>query len=316
MNSQEIEFLENNDIIVHHMIAKGGYGEVYYVFHQTYKTYFALKKIPEFYFNESEIDCLKSINDPRIVHLYKYYKFNEHVYLLLEYCPNDIEKLMKMKKKFTNEELTQIAYEMILTIKACHDRKIAHCDIKPSNFMIDMYGRIKICDFGLSTIIKENSRSSQFKGTMLFMAPEFFKMKDYNPFAADIWALGVTLYYMATSNLPFYANSQLLTLQQILSGLYNADAVANPLLRHVIERCIVNEPSSRATVYELLQNSLFAFCSPNKRMKTTYNQSKTTIEPRIKPFASLRKALVKKPKMMNNTFKLINYGTKSAILLV
>ena len=87
-------------------------------------------------------------------------------------------------------------------------KKIAHLDIKPLNLLLDVDYNIKISDFGLLGIIPIISEvSTTLKilntgGTEYFIAPEAIKGQK-NSFKFDIWALGVTLYYMAQSELPF-----------------------------------------------------------------------------------------------------------------
>lgn len=319
MEQSEIEFFQKEGIVCNGLIAKGGYGVVFDVYSTQYKDRFALKKIPEDLFNESEIDCLKAIDDPRIVHLYKYYKFNNSVYMLIEFCPNDLEKLLKSKQKFSDDELLRIANEVILGVKACHDRMVAHCDIKPSNFMIDKYGRTKICDFGLSTIYAGNPTSSAFKGTVIFMAPEIFKLKGYNPFAADMWAIGVTLYYLATNTLPFFDANHKKAIQKIMLGQYDDSNITNPIIKHMISRCLEMDSTKRATVYELLQS--LEFLTP-KEPTGLIPMSKSNPMMRsshliIKPSLGKKPAIAPQTSSLSlGRMKLANNFTKSALRII
>lgn len=196
-STKESEFFKELGITFDKVIGEGGYGILYLVYHEQYKSYFAMKKIPEKRFNQAEIDCLKNIDHPNIVSLYKYYFFNGFVYLLMEYCPVDLSMILQKQSELDEEILRKYVHDILLAIKACHDRCIAHSDIKPSNFLIDKYGRIKVCDFCFSDVY-ENCSCQMYCGTLLFIAPEVLKKQEYNPMKADIWALGVTLYYMAT----------------------------------------------------------------------------------------------------------------------
>ncbi|EAY11011.1 CAMK family protein kinase [Trichomonas vaginalis G3] len=257
MDQKEVEFFQNNGIVCQNLIAKGAYGTVYLVYSTQYGSNFALKRIPEKLFSASEIDCLIALDDQKIVSLYKYFKFDGYVYLLMEHCQNDLEKLLRYSKMLSNKELQKYVYDVILCVKACHDRKIAHCDIKPSNFLIDKYGRVKITDFGLSKIYSENPTSSEFKGTKLFMAPEIFKKASYNPMAADIWSLGVTLFYIATNTYPFFSNDQNKLIEKIESGEFPSEIIDSRHLRDLITKCITVDPNERPTVSQLLELPYF-----------------------------------------------------------
>lgn len=257
MDPSEVEFLESVGLHVIDSIAKGGYGIIYLVHSNKYQTDFALKKIPKNMFNEAQIECMKNLYDPNIVSLYQYYVFNNFVYLLLEFCPSDLNKLMAEKPEFSDEELYRYSLDVLHAVKACHDRHIAHSDIKPANFLIDKYGRLKIGDFGLSTLSDDHMISHVFKGTRTYMAPEIFSQDKYNPIIADVWSIGVTLYFMATRMMPFYSNDQLSLQRMIEAGIYPEDEIHNLLLRKVISKCLEVNTHKRATIQELLDMPYF-----------------------------------------------------------
>lgn len=260
MNPGEIEYFKQHDIQIISSIGEGGYGSVYYVYSSTYKTYFALKKIPQKNFKQAEIDCLMTLDDPNIVRLYKYYKYEDNFYLLMEYCPSDLNKLLANKQKMSNPAVVQkIISDVIKAVKACHLIQIAHGDIKSSNFLIDSYGRIKICDFGMSTMYTQsNCSTSLFKGTLHFMAPEVFSIGHYDPIRADIWSLGVTLYVIATGYYPFNGLDQHALKDNITKGLYNQDALHDPLLKDLIAGCLETDLTYRSTISELSTHPYFS----------------------------------------------------------
>ncbi|EAY05873.1 CAMK family protein kinase [Trichomonas vaginalis G3] len=257
MEQKEIDFLKTQNITVKQSIAKGGFDEVFLVYSSQYKSDFALKKIQTKRFNRAEVECLKAIDHVNIMNLYKYFYFDGCVYLLTEYCPFDLYHLLKEKGSLSEDLLQKYCLQIVSSIKACHDHNIAHNDIKPSNFLLDKYGRIKACDFGISTIFKSEPTSSSSKGTLLFMAPEMLAEKKHNPLKADIWALGVTLFYLATRTYPFLASDSKLLLKVINDGGVPLKAVSNPLLRNVIARCLEYDPNTRADVNELLEMPYF-----------------------------------------------------------
>lgn len=259
MNSKEIEFFASKKISYVNSIAKGGFGEIFLVHSDQYKTTFALKKVPEKRFNAAEIEVMKSIDDVNIVNLYNYYRFDGHVYMLMEYCPTDLYHLIREGEELNEDVLQKYIYNVVKSIKACHDNNIAHNDIKPSNFLVDQYGRIKCCDFGLSNLVNEEDRMINIhRGTLLFMSPEMLRLEAFDPMKADIWALGVTLFYMATKTFPFIASDGKLLLKVILGGgnmpLFT---VRNPYLRKLISRCLDVNPENRATIKELIESPYF-----------------------------------------------------------
>ena len=81
-------------------------------------------------------------------------------------------------------------------MKALHDLKIMHRDIKCANIMIDAKGRTMLADFNVSKVVKNNGCLSTQTGTPYYASPEVWKDHPYD-FKSDIWSLGCVLYEMA-----------------------------------------------------------------------------------------------------------------------
>lgn len=299
MEQGELLFFQNQGLMFNNIIAKGGFGTIYNMYSSQYKSTFALKSIPLEMFNQSELDCLIAIDDPKIVRLYKYYAYKNNCYMLMEYCVNDLEKYIKTKKHIEKYEMKKLIQDVILSVKACHDRHIAHSDIKPSNFLFDAYGRLKIGDFGLSEKLDDHPSSSNFRGTRLYMSPELFDNKEYNPMKADIWAIGVTIYYMVTKTFPFFSNNPLILISTIQAGDFDRQKIHDMDLRKLISMCFRIDPRDRPTVDEMLQSPYF------------HAKSDSTSEEELIPLAALAgernsftnrsNNLIIKPKLTNKS---------------
>ena len=153
-------------------LGNGSYGSVHLVFSKQYNQCFALKKIPFKEFQKVEVDSLAILNHNNIVRLYKYYIVNDYVYLLLEYCPFAVDKLIEEKTILHPHDCISYAYGLLQGLDYCHSKNLAHGDIKPSNFLIDSFGRIKITDFGMAMFKKANGLCDKYSGCFIFMAPE------------------------------------------------------------------------------------------------------------------------------------------------
>jgi serine/threonine protein kinase len=81
-----------------------------------------------------------------------------------------------------------------------------HRDIKLDNILLDINGEIKICDFGVSKIVRPGETMTEQCGTPAYIAPEILKDEGYEGFAVDIWSAGVVLYAMLYGAVPFKAN--------------------------------------------------------------------------------------------------------------
>ena len=101
-----------------------------------------------------------------------------------------------------------------------HKQRVIHCDLKPTNILIDRFGNPKILDFGLARLLVDrvNSSSGIFQGTPLYAAPEqFLGNVDER---TDIWSLGAILFDLLTGRPPFVAENweELLSVQNLFAS--------------------------------------------------------------------------------------------------
>lgn len=90
--------------------------------------------------------------------------------------------------------------EVIATL---HRAGVVHGDIKPGNAIVDERGDAHVIDFGLARLIGAEKRGDEGGGTLPFMAPELVLDAATPSVKADVFALGVTLWYLLTGSLPF-----------------------------------------------------------------------------------------------------------------
>ena len=198
---------------------------------------------------------MMAMESPHICSLYQFYYFDKYVYMLLEYCPMSLQNIIYQNRRVPDNYLPRYIYGILLGIRECHFHNIAHSDIKPGNFLIDKYGRIKVCDFGLSKEVDPHGSESKC-GSLVFMAPEIFKRAPYDPIKADIWALGVTFYNMATGQYPFFTKQSVEHLKQlIIAGQYDSSLIEDIELRKLISQCLNLNPQMRPSVDELLKSA-------------------------------------------------------------
>jgi len=198
----------NNYIITRPAIGKGSYSKVYYGYHKLTKQEIALKKIMFSSLENvakdkiiSEIAILQKMDHEHIMKLYDYKFDGDYIMLVTEYCnQGDLHKWMSTRH--TAEDIQSIMSQIANGMSYLHQNHILHRDIKTQNILLHD-GRIKICDFGFSTTIKDYLQMcSTMCGTPLFMSPELICNKPYT-ISADIWSLGIIFYMMMYNRHPF-----------------------------------------------------------------------------------------------------------------
>jgi tetratricopeptide (TPR) repeat protein len=105
-------------------------------------------------------------------------------------------------------------------IDYAHRRGVIHRDLKPANILLDQAGNPRVTDFGLAKKVEEDSGltgSGQVMGTPSYMAPEQAggKRGEVGP-AADVYALGATLYALVSGRPPFQAASAIDTIRMVI----------------------------------------------------------------------------------------------------
>lgn len=100
----------------------------------------------------------------------------------------------------------ETAVAILSGLQAAHDAKVIHRDLKPHNVLLTLDGTPKLTDFGIARVEDEaapHTRTGTVMGTLAYMAPEQrIDSKRVGP-AADIYAMGCTLYAMVTGEDPY-----------------------------------------------------------------------------------------------------------------
>ena len=129
---------------------------------------------------------------------------NKNLFLLLEYYPNGnisdyLEKLENNKYEFALDFYWDIIFEMIMGLLFFHNKGYIHFDIKPTNFIVDNDGFIKLNDFGLSHKVEELSTLEWInEGDSRYISKELFDNCDNISESnidnrCDVFSLGLTI---------------------------------------------------------------------------------------------------------------------------
>ena len=141
-------------------------------------------------------------------------------YLVTELVPGLDLKRQVLKHGPLDEVLAaSVISQAARGLAYAHDQEIVHRDVKPGNILVTPEGRVKVLDLGLagSQIEEESSRLGRVVGTMDYIAPEQVRTPDDVGPTADIYALGCTLYYAVTGQVPFPGGTRREKMQRQLS---------------------------------------------------------------------------------------------------
>jgi serine/threonine-protein kinase len=146
-----------------------------------------------------------------------------------------------------------------------HARGILHRDLKPANIMVTPDGRALVTDFGLAKLeaadpeLTRLTQSGEVLGTPAYMAPEQAKGEHCTP-AADVYALGATLYEALSGRPPFTGDSIHAVMAQVLTQEPPPLRRVNPQvprpLEGIVHQCLEKAPGSRYPDAEALAADL------------------------------------------------------------
>ncbi|KAL7982146.1 hypothetical protein Chor_001203 [Crotalus horridus] len=184
----------------------GGFGRVELVKVKNENIAFAMKCIKKKHIVDtkqqehihSEKKILEEACSPFIVKLYRTFKDNKYVYMLLEAClGGELWSILRDRGSF-DETTTKFCVGCVTeAIEYLHSMSIIYRDLKPENLILDAQGYIKLVDFGFAKKIRAGQKTWTFCGTPEYVAPEVILNKGHD-FSVDFWSLGILVYELLT----------------------------------------------------------------------------------------------------------------------
>ncbi|OHS97540.1 CAMK family protein kinase [Tritrichomonas foetus] len=105
--------------------------------------------------------------------------------------------------------LHSIMNQFISVLTYLHENSIALRCLRPEYVLIDKHDRIFISDFSYAIYAEPNSTVDDFFGSSPYSPPEMLMHESYNPFMADVWALGVIFYQLIHQTLPWKSTNDI-----------------------------------------------------------------------------------------------------------
>lgn len=170
---------------------------------------------------EAECSALK-LSHPNILHLLSVSEDKNSYFLVTKYCAGgDLDAYIRSKKSpLTNQVARKFLIDIVHAELFLCDNGLIHRDIKPSNLLLTAKSddaTIVMGDFGTAKLLEPNRMAQTTVGTMFFCAPEVLSEAYDNK--ADMWSIGVTLYYILTTKLPFDSANEYKYLQAASKGV-------------------------------------------------------------------------------------------------
>ncbi|XP_028413359.1 serine/threonine-protein kinase 24-like [Dendronephthya gigantea] len=211
-------------------IGDGGYSSVYVGLMKD-GTEVAVKKMivqkcDEIAENEREImNLIKTCDSPFIVSYRHFHRDDTFIYLILDLCEETLRELVHASSiEHVQEHGPRMIKEILIGLEFLHGKGILHRDLKPSNVLASIEGRMKLADFGISRVLKDDETAveTDAKGTDGWLPTEVIeavekKEKCLFKKKSDVQVAGMIAFFILTKGEhPF--GSRLEQMKNILKG--------------------------------------------------------------------------------------------------
>jgi Tol biopolymer transport system component len=215
---------------------------------------------------EREAKTISQLSHPHICALHDVGREGETEYLVMEYLEGETLSDRLVKGALPLEQTLRYGQEIADALDKAHRQGIVHRDLKPGNVMLTKSG-VKLLDFGLAKVLPSPggrgaggegitalptqqglTQEGTILGTFQYMAPEQLEGKEADA-RTDIFALGATLYEMATGKKAFPAATQASLIGAILhtdpAPISTVHPMSPPALDRVVKTCLAKDPEDR-----------------------------------------------------------------------
>ena len=156
---------------------------------------------------KNEREFLSKLHHPFIVNMACAFQDYDNLYLVMDLLTGgDLRYHLCLLQKFSEEETKFFFACLLLGLEYIHGNNIIHRDIKPENLVCEENGYIRITDFGVAKIKKEDN-SSETSGTPGYMAPEVLFGQNHS-FPVDFFAIGIMGYEFMFGERPYLGKNR------------------------------------------------------------------------------------------------------------
>lgn len=198
---------------IRELIGNGGMANVYLAYDKLEDRMVALKILKDEYIDNEEFlrrfrnesKAIAVLSHPNIVKVFDVSFGNNIQYIVMEYIDGiTLKEYIEQNGKLNWKEAVHFTVQILRALQHAHERGVIHRDIKPQNIMLLEDGTIKVMDFGIASVARDERVKSSDKaiGSVHYISPEQASGATTDE-RTDIYAVGVMMYEMLTGKLPF-----------------------------------------------------------------------------------------------------------------
>ncbi|CAN5640550.1 hypothetical protein BH24ACT26_BH24ACT26_10350 [soil metagenome] len=192
------------------------------------------------------------LGHPSVVTVYDVLREQGTAYIVMELVHGrTLSEVVEQEGPLEVERVARIGLEVLGGLDRAHREGIVHRDVKPANIMITDDGHVKLADFGIASLKGDPKLTATgiLLGSPAYMSPEQAQ-DDESGTAADLWALGASLYHAVEGEAPFDRGKAIPTLTAVV---YDEPRPARRagVLEPTLMALLAKSPAERPEVAEL-----------------------------------------------------------------
>uniref|UniRef100_A0A5S6Q1C1 Protein kinase domain-containing protein n=1 Tax=Trichuris muris TaxID=70415 RepID=A0A5S6Q1C1_TRIMR len=182
---------------------------------------FAIENAQDLLRIKREIRIMSALRHPNIIEIKEVFENDEKIVIVMEYASGgELYDYVNNFGPLPEAEVRRTFRQIVSAVYFCHKNHVAHRDLKLENILLDKSMNAKIADFGLSNYFSDTEMLRTFCGSPLYASPEIINGIPYRGPEVDCWSLGVLLYSLAYSSMPFDGRDFNRMIRQIKRGIY------------------------------------------------------------------------------------------------
>ena len=165
--------------------------------------------------------------------------------------PNLVER--RESGPVSRSQALRVAIDVCAALDHIHDSGFVHCDVSPSNILLNQEGSAKLTDLGVASQL--GTRQPDVRGTFAYMSPEQAKGETLSR-SSDVFAVGVVLWELLMNARLFRRGAQYLTIAAVVED--PAPSIGDDALAPVLARALRKRAAERYSSCAELANALNA----------------------------------------------------------
>ncbi|KAI2801163.1 protein serine threonine kinase [Blomia tropicalis] len=211
-----------------------------------------------------EIYTMKKLKHKYLIEILDIFVVGNRVLVFMELAAGgDFLDLLHETKALSESRARYFYLQFGDALRYMHSIGFAHRDIKCENILLNKERtESKLTDFGFTRSVNERKSGNQmlsdtYCGSAAYVAPEVLKAKPYNALVSDVWSMGVVLFVLVNSRLPFGDRETKKLLASQLEKNYKYTKNISKQLRQLIDWHLTPDPNDRPTMEDVLAHEWF-----------------------------------------------------------